>query len=240
MEYSCKCWCGWRRCVNETVLFFYPHFEQRRHALSCYTQLLQPLPTHKWFGRARMPKEGGCPGEPPGIGWGPKAHEHHRKISANFINFCPLKKLKFQPLRHASLPDLQTFEHCIQMGSQNIELLHSTLCLSIWIAHFTSSNIGESRFHLNTFQFSICSKVLYAEITADKDYTWKKNICQVKKLASLPIFLPLSPVSFVSARSWTPSGCPAATMTSASWSQSSQVTLNEKWGLLFLDKSRKK
>ncbi len=55
-----------------------------------------------------------------------------KNISVKFVNFYPLKKLKFQPLLCASLSSWPTFEHCsIKVDGHNVGFLVSTSCLTL-------------------------------------------------------------------------------------------------------------
>ncbi len=91
---------------------------------------------------------------------GPGGPDSPMKISGHFINVFPRKKPNFSPVWHALLSRWLPFEHSgTKMGSLDFEPLHSTLCPSI------TSTRSTSKFHLNTFHYSIGGSVMPDAIT---------------------------------------------------------------------------
>ncbi len=96
---------------------------------------------------------------------GPRGPDSPMKISAKFICFYPLKKPNFYSIWHGSLSRWLPFEHSsIEMGSLDIDPVYSTLCPSI-----ITSTHSTSKFHLNTFQFSVGGAAMFDTITYSKD-----------------------------------------------------------------------
>ncbi len=100
----------------------------------------------------------------------PGGQDSSMKISANFIHFVPLKKLKFSSVWHGPLSRWLPFEHSgTKMDILEIDPVYSTLCPSITATH------SKSKFHFYMFQYSVGGAIMIDSSTYGQDCTVGKG-----------------------------------------------------------------